>query len=211
MSTESQEAGAQTTEAGEQQAAEGTPPNAGSEGATGEQSTEGKTATEVAAEAAAKAATEAEIVYEFKAPEGVTLDKARVERFTVLAKELKLPADKAKAMFELATEVEVQRRQEHEALKAQWADEIKADKVLGGDKLEETLATAKKVFTLLPEKEATELKALLEVSGFGNHPSMVRLWHAVGAALSEDKFVSGGSAPGPIGATGFFDNSNMNP
>jgi hypothetical protein len=211
MSTESQETGAVITEAGEQQAAAGTSPNAGNEGATGEQATAGKTATELEAAAAAKPAAEAEVVYEFTAPEGVTLDQAQVEKFTVLAKELKLPADKAQTLVDLVTEVEVQRREQHETLKTKWADEIKADKVLGGDKLDETLATAKKVYSLLPEKEATEFKALMDLSGFGNHPSMVRLLHAVGTALSEDKFVAGGKSPGAIGASGFFDNSNMNP
>jgi len=211
MSTESQEAGTEATEAGGQQnAAEGTTPEAGSTGAEGTQSVE-KTATELEAEAAAKAAAAAEIVYEFKAPEGMTLDKAQVDEFTAIAKELKLPADKAQAVVDLAIKAEIQRVEAFEAQKAQWADEIKNDKALGGDKLEETLATAKKVYSLLPAAEAESFKAMLNESGYGNHPSMVRLLHAVGTALSEDKFVPGGTAPGAIGANGFFDNSNMNP
>lgn len=211
MSTETQEAGAQITEAGGQQtAAEGTTPEAGNQGAAGEQTTS-KTAEEQAAEEAAKPAAEAEIVYEFKAPEGVVLDQARVEKFTAMAKDLKLPADKAQALVDIATEVEVQRAQQFEAMKAAWADEIANDKALGGDKLDQTLATAKKVYSLLPAEEATSFKAMLDASGFGNHPSMVRLLHAVGMALSEDKFVPGSTAP-PKGsaASSFYDNSNMN-
>lgn len=205
MSTELQESGTAATEAGgEQKAAEGSTLEAGNTGAEGTQTT--TTETE-----GAKPAAEAEIVYEFTAPEGVTLDKARVESFTALAKELKLPADKAQAMVDLVTQVEVQRHQEHDELKAKWADEIANDKVLGGDKLQETLATATKVYSLLPAEEAESFKQLLNLSGFGNHPSMVRLLHAVGTALSEDKFITGGKAPGAIGANGFFDNSQMNP
>lgn len=206
MSTEPQESGAATTEAGgPQNAAEGTKPEAGNTGAEGTQTT----TTEAPAEKPAE--TPPEIVYEFTAPEGVTLDQARVEKFTAVAKELQLPADKAQALVDLATEVEVQRAEQFEALKAQWADEIAKDKVLGGDKLTETLATAKKVYSLLPAEEATTFKAMLDASGFGNHPSMVRLLHAVGKALSEDKFVPGSTAP-PKGsaASSFYDNSNMN-
>ncbi len=189
MSTETQEAGAATTEAGGQQnTAEGTQPEAGKQGAECTQTTE-------PAEGTKPADTPAEIVYEFKAPEGMTLDQAQVEKFTAIAKELKLPADKAQAMVDLVTEVEVQRHQEHESLKAKWADEIAQDKELGGDKLTETLATAKKVYSLLPAEEAESFKAMLNASGFGNHPSMVRLLHAVGKALSEDKFVPGGASP----------------
>lgn len=206
MSTESQEAGAQTTEAGGQQTtAEGTTPDAGNQGATGEQSTtpeaEGTKSTE----------TPAEIVYEFTAPEGVTLDQTRVDEFTALAKELKLPADKAQALVDMATKVEVQRAEAFEAQKAAWADEIVKDKVLGGAKLDETLATAKKVYSLLPAEEAESFKAMLNASGFGNHPSMVRLLHAVGTALSEDKFVPGSGAPAKTSpARSFYDNSDMN-
>lgn len=150
--------------------------------------------TEAAAPAPNPAEPEA-VKYEFKAPEGVTLDDARLERFTALAKDLKLPADKAQALVDLATEVEVQRAEQHETLKAQWADEVRADKELGGDKLDATLAQARKVYALLPEAQATELKGLLDQSGFGNHPAVVRLFAKVGQALSDDAFIPGGKAP----------------
>lgn len=206
MSTETQEAGAQTTEAGGQQTtAEGTTPNAGNTGAEGMQTT-------TPTEGAKPADTPADIVYEFKAPEGVTLDQARVDEFTTLAKELKLPADKAQALVDIATKVEVQRAQEFEGLKAKWAEEIANDKELGGTKLDETLTTARKVYSLLPAEEATSFKAMLDASGFGNHPSMVRLLHAVGKALSEDKFVPGGAAPaGAEQSTAQRMYPNMNP
>lgn len=135
------------------------------------------------------------MVYEFKAPDGVELDAARVEKFTTIAKDLKLPADKAQALVDLATEVEVTRAAQHEALKEQWAAEVMADKDLGGDKLDATKATAAKVFNLLPPEQATELKGLLNQSGFGNHPAFVRMFHAVGKALSDDSFVPGTKAP----------------
>lgn len=182
MTTETpQDSGAATSQAGEQQVADAGTKPAEAAGAQGTQTTESSTA--------------AEIVYEFTAPEGVTLDQARVDKFTAVAKELKLPADKAQALVDLATEVEVARVAEHEALKAQWADEIKADKELGGDKLDQSLATAQKAFGLLPAADVESFKQLLNQSGFGNHPSMVRWMHAVGKALSEDSFVPGGKAP----------------
>ena len=207
MTTEStQEAGADTTEAGGQQTTDDAKPAAAAPAAPA--STEAPPTTPATPEAPA-----AEVVYEFTAPEGVTLDQARLDKFTAVAKELKLPADKAQALVDLAAEVEVERATQHAAQVAKWADEIKADKALGGDKLDETLATAKKVYNLLPAEEAASFKQMLDVSGFGNHPSMVRLLHAVGKALSEDKFVPGGKAPGAgkADANGFFDNSNMNP
>lgn len=194
-----QEAGAETTEAA-QQAIGSTP-------AVTPALAESTPAATAAVESAA-----AEINYEFTAPDGVTLDQGRIDRFTAVAKEMKLPADKAQALVDMAAEVELERASQHAAQVAKWGEEIKADKELGGDKLTETLATAKKVYSLLPTNEAESFKQMLDTSGLGNHPSMVRLLHAVGKALSEDKFVPGGKAPsGKADANGFFDNSNMNP
>jgi hypothetical protein len=136
-----------------------------------------------------------EIAYEFKTPEGITLDPQRLEQFTALAKELKLPADKAQAIVDMATDLDVKRAEQHEAIKTQWADAVRADKEMGGDKLAATLATANKVFALLPANEAQELKAVLDTSGLGSHPSVVRLFAKVGQSLSDDSFIPGGKAP----------------
>lgn len=136
-----------------------------------------------------------EIAYEFKTPEGITLDPQRLEQFTALAKELKLPADKAQAIVDMATDLDVKRAEQHETIKTQWADAVRADKEMGGDKLAATLATANKVFALLPANEAQELKAVLDTSGLGSHPSVVRLFAKVGQSLSDDSFIPGGKAP----------------
>lgn len=200
MTTETtQDSGAATSQAGEQQAADAGAKPAEAAGAQGTQTTTPE-------------APAAEIVYEFTAPEGVTLDQARVDKFTAVAKELKLPADKAQALVDLATEVEIERAAAFEAQKAQWADEISADKDLGGDKLKETLATAQKAFSLLPAAEVDSFKQLLNQTGYGNHPAMVKWMHAVGKALSEDNFVTGGKAPaGSDQSTAQRMYPNMNP
>lgn len=186
MSEATQDAGATTSNPGDVQATEGA--KAPEAGAATTQVTE-TTATETKA-------PEAAVVYEFKAPEGVVLDDKRVEKFTAIAKDLKLPADKAQALVDLATEVEVSRKAEHQQIVAKWVDEISNDKVLGGDKLDASLATAAKVYSLLPAEESQSLKDMLNVSGFGNHPSLIRLFHAVGNALSEDKFIPGTKGAG---------------
>lgn len=188
------QAGAAPNEPGDTtQPTEGVKPAAGEAGAATEQTTEAKPAETKPAEP--------DIVYEFKAPEGVVLDDKRVEKFTAIAKELKLPADKAQALVDLATEVEVARKAEHQAIVAKWVDEISNDKELGGDKLDENLAVAMKTYDLLPAEEAKALKDMLNLSGFGNHPSVIRLFHKVGKALSEDRFIPGGKAPNGAEAT----------
>lgn len=200
MSEVTQDAGTATSNPGEAKTTEGAaaPEAAGSQ-------------TAQATQTAAAPAAPAEVVYEFKAPEGVVLDDKRIEKFTTIAKDLKLPADKAQALVDLATEVEVARKAEHQAIVAKWVDEITNDKDLGGDKLDTTLATAQKVYSLLPAEEAKALKDMLNVSGFGNHPSVIRLFHSVGKALSEDRFVPSGKAAATNDAPAKRMYPNMNP
>ncbi len=149
-----------------------------------------------------------EVVYEFKAPEGIELDQARVEKFTALARELKLPADKAQAIVDMGAELIAAQAEAQRAQAEAWAEQVKADKELGGDKLEANLATAAKVYSLLPANEAEAFKGYLNQTGLGNHPSMVRLLVAVGKSLSEDKFVPGAATPPK--KSPFYENSNMN-
>lgn len=169
-------------------------------------------ATEVtppAAEAKPADAKPAEVVYEFKAPEGVELDKGATAEFMAIAKDLKLAPEAAQKVVDIAVGMQQRAAEAHTTQVAKWADETRADKELGGDKLPQTLAVAARALALGPP----ELKQLLNDSGLGNHPAVVKWAHAIGKALSEDKFVSstGGAAGMPNPALRLYDKSTMNP
>lgn len=137
----------------------------------------------------------AEVDYKFEVPEGVTLDEARTTEFVAIAKELKLPKESAQKVVDLAVKHEQARAEAHVAQVGEWAAAVKADKDLGGDKLGESRAVAKKAIDLGPP----ELKQFLNDTGLGNHPAIFRWAHAVGKAMSEDNFVQGTKAPaGPV-------------
>lgn len=143
-----------------------------------------------AAAPAAQAPAAAEVAYEFKAPDGMELDKDATTAFTAIAKDLKLAPDAAQKVVDIAVGMQQRAVEAHTKQVAEWADQVKADKELGGDKLPQTLATAQKAMALGPP----ELKQLLNDSGLGNHPAVVRFMFTVGKALSEDKFVPSGGA-----------------
>lgn len=129
--------------------------------------------------------------YAFEAPEGVTLDKGQVDAFTAIAKELKLPKAAAQRIADLAIQREQARADEFQAQVQKWADEVTGDKELGGS---ENLAAA----AAAVERFGTpEFKALLNSSGLGNHPEMVRFALKVGRAISEDKILGSGSGNKP--------------
>ena len=179
MTTETTQAPADTNTPGEGQAgAEGTKPA-------------GEGAPAAVANAAATDATktgetkpEGEVTYEFKMPEGVEADEKTLADFTKFAKELKLSPESAQKLVDLRSAAVVAAKEQHAATVKGWADAVKADKELGGDKLAENLAVAKKAIDLGPP----ELKELLEASGLGNHPAVFKWAHAIGKALSEDTF-----------------------
>ena len=112
--------------------------------------------------------------------------------FTALAKEAGLPQEAAQKSVELgATMAQRLANQPQEILaqaREEWANQTKSDKEFGGDRLNENLAVAKKAMDAFG---TTELKQLLDQSGFGNHPEVVRAFVKIGKALSEDALVVG--------------------
>lgn len=178
MTTEVQDAGTATTDAGVQQSAD-TQANKPGEGQNSQPTTQN--ADEAGKPGESK---DAVVDYKFDTPEGVTLDEGDLKQFTQIAKELKLPQDQASKLVGLAIAREQARAEAFVKQVQTWADEVKADKELGTD---ESIATAKKAIDLGPP----ELKELLNSTGLGNHPVVVRWALSVGKALSEDKFIAG--------------------
>lgn len=178
MTTEVQDAGTATTDAGVQQSADTQATKAG-EGQDSQQTTQNADGTGKPGES-----KDAAVDYKFDVPEGVTLNEGDLKQFTEIAKELKLPQDQASKLVGLAIAREQARAEAFVKQVQTWADEVKADKELGTD---ESIATAKKAIDLGPP----ELKELLNSTGLGNHPVVVRWALSVGKALSEDKFIAG--------------------
>ncbi len=131
--------------------------------------------------------------YEFKMPEHVTLDKEAADEFTTIAKELKLNQTDAQKIADVGTKMAQRQVEAHTKRVESWVEEVKADKELGGDKLTENLSVARKA---LDTFGTPELMDVLNGSGFGSHPAVVRAFYKIGKAISEDGFVKG-SPKGP--------------
>lgn len=130
---------------------------------------------------------------EFTLPEGITLDTAAVEAFKPIAAELGLNQEQAQKLVNLRAE---QVRQEAEAYAAQmteWANTAKTDAELaGGQGFDANLASACATYA----KVATpELRGLLDSTGYGNHPEVVRMFYRIGKQLGEDGRPPSGADP----------------
>lgn len=152
--------------------------------------------------------------YDFKAPEGKAYDSALLESLSSSAKAANLTQDAAQKLLDGMAPKLVERQLEQvKQVQNQWVETSKVDPEFGGVKLQENLGIAKKAldqFDPVPAGQTTTaLRTLLETTGFGNHPDVVRLLYRAGKAISEDKFVSGASIsekPRDIGAI-LYDNT----
>ncbi len=135
---------------------------------------------------------------DFTAPEGFALDADLTSEFKAIAKGLNLPQEAAQQVvdmgFKLLESAANQHVQQLNDARVAWADQTKADPDIGGDKLTDTLATARKARDTFA---SPGLVKLLEDSGLGNHPEIIRAFSKIGAAISEDKLVTGGSNATP--------------
>lgn len=135
---------------------------------------------------------------EFAAAEGVTLDQDAVGEFKALASDAKLTQEQAQKVVDIGVKLQqkwaAQQTQAMETARTQWAEASNTDKEFGGEKLAENLAVAK---AALDKFGSPELKQLLNDSGLGNHPEVIRFFYRAGRAISDDRLIGGGNGPGP--------------
>lgn len=130
--------------------------------------------------------------YEFTAGEGVELDTEALKDFEPVARDLNLTNEQAQKLVDVYPKIlaGVQQRQA-EAWQKQtegWAETVKADKEIGGDKLTANLSAAQRA---LDQFGTPELKEYLNATGLGNHPDLVKTFVKIGKAMSEDGMVTG--------------------
>lgn len=129
-----------------------------------------------------------EVVYEFKLPDGMELDTAARDAFIPLAKELKLSPEQAQKFVDLKVADTQRQAEAWQSQQAKWVDEVKADAEIGGDNLEKSLAYAKAAVDFIADPELTKL---LNTTGYGNHPTLVKAFVKIGKQLAPDSFVGG--------------------
>lgn len=160
-----------------------------------------------AADAAAPTDAPVAPVYEFVAPEGVTYDTALLEKVTPFLAKANVPAEVAQEMVStyaahVAEQTAAALQAADEAFASQvkgWADETRADPEIGGANLKASIAASQRVLAQFGDAST---QTLLNQSGLGNHPAMVKLLAKIGAAITEDTTIRGasGGAPAPTSA-----------
>lgn len=99
-------------------------------------------------------------------------------------------AEASKAADEAVTKAWADKQKE-------WQETLKADRELGGEKLQKEVIPAvnRTMNMFLSGPEVKELKEFLNITGAGNHPTMVKLMYAMSRAFNEGRGVNAG---GPV-------------
>ena len=136
--------------------------------------------------------------YEFNAQVADAPDELDPEVLTAfgdVAKELHLPQEAAqKVLDKVAPVIQAKQAKVVEQTKVEWANQSKSDQEFAGESLNDSLDVAK---TSLDTFGTDALKSLLQETGLGNHPEVIRFMYRAGKAISEDSYV--GNSEGAAG------------
>lgn len=124
--------------------------------------------------------------YEFSAPEGQELDDNALSVFEPIAKELGLSQEQAQKLVDIYPQLQQQQADAWSKQVADWGEQVKADKEIGGDNFNASVGAAQRA---LDQFGNPELREYLEASGLGNHPALVRFCAKVGKSMAEDSIV----------------------
>jgi len=128
-------------------------------------------------------------------PEGFTVDDETSKSFTDLINDASLsPAEKAQKLVDLqvglATKSSESAAAQWVEVQKQWQDQARADPVIGGDKLEPALGAIAKLIDSQGEAAAS-IRQVMDLTGAGNHPVMIKFLSKIASEFSE-----GGPVPG---------------
>lgn len=139
---------------------------------------------------------------DFKAPEGMVLDKEALAKATPIFKELGL--DQAAAQKLVDTYATLTREAADAPFKLwadmqkEWTDKLKADPVIGS-KLPEVKETVSRALASLNDPALEkDFRYAMDITGAGNHPAFARVFFELAKQYVEGKGVSG-RGPSPHG------------
>lgn len=147
------------------------------------------------------AAPTAPETYDFKAPEGTTLDPAVLESATPIFKELGLSQDAAQKLVDLyssqTSKINADLVKSVETMRAGWRESVMKDPDLG-TKLDSVKTELGRAKDRLPPEVRTAFDTALNETGMGDHPAIVKALYEFSKLVNEGTHVTGGN-PSPLG------------
>lgn len=145
--------------------------------------------------------------YDLKAPEGMEFDTEAFAKVEPILRKLDLSGPAAQELVNAyagevipllqeraATAAQARTEEANVAYRKQLADEARADPEIGGAKFNETIDLVASTWERFGIKKGEGFRQLLDDSGLGNHPDMLRFLARVGKATGEGSFVPSDAA-----------------
>ena len=136
---------------------------------------------------------------DLKLSDGSLLDPSRVEKIAAEARERGLSTEQAQEIVATEEKAVAAYVEQSQAQTKQWIEDAKKDPEIGanGDEkvFEQNIELAKRGVDV-PGSCSPELKKMLNETGAGNHPEMIRHFMWIGKQVAEDKLVAGRPASG---------------
>lgn len=122
-----------------------------------------------------------------KLPEGFTLSEADMKTFSEFASANKLSHENGEKLLAMHAGV-VRATNEaaanhYRSTREGWVKEVKADKEIGGSQFENVRSTISKA---LDQYGDPGLRAMLDMTGAGDHPALIRTMYRMAKALTEN-------------------------
>lgn len=121
---------------------------------------------------------------DFTLGEGVEIDKATLEQVKADFKAAGYTQEQAQKAIDLHVANLKAQQEAFITTRKEWVDELKADKEFGGDKFDVTVTGAQNALRKF-DTDGGMLK-LLEASGFGDNPTVIKFLARVHKAMGED-------------------------
>ena len=144
--------------------------------------------------------------YELKAPEGSEFDSEAFEAIEPTLRELGLTNVAAQKLVDAYAGQIMPKLSERAnklildkaaSQRAEWAEAFEKDPDIGGARKGDTLSAAARVFDHYGLKKGEGLRQLLDESGLGNHPELIRVFARIGHDMAEGGFERGEVVPTP--------------
>lgn len=180
------------------------PTNGGGEGQTGKEGDSGTPASaakgEAPSETGEKDSKPAEPEpYELTAPDGYPMGADALKAFTDHCRAAGFSKEQAEKQLDWMKGNYQRWQEEQVTQRKSWREELRADKDFGGDKYDASLAEARQA--LAQFDDGGQIRAMLNETGYGDHPAVVRIFARVGRALAEDNAIGksdGGGKKSPL-------------
>lgn len=140
--------------------------------------------------------------YTLTAPEGYPISEGALKGLNEVCKTANMNEEQAKAVMAYMqgnyTSFVAQQQEAMQAQAKAWIGEFQADKEFGGDKFNASVADAKRALAIFDESGT--VSKMLNETGYGNNPEVLRIFARVGRALGEDKLIGkgGGAEQKPL-------------